>query len=353
MASEKSKCVFCKDRSGKIITFVEDKLKKCKEVLRILVNFKLKYDSVQLPAQVNDIDGYHRNCYNSFTALMAKYRNLSEINFPSTADLPSTSSSTSILNTAVDVSQNLPESTPENSHTEVNSQEIDTSDTIIEPENVVNVETNSNLQRICFFCGKDRKQSKGKQQTLHSSSDAKIYKKISEWMTKLSNQKLLDKIEKLQSNGEMIFYHHSCELGYLNDYNKVIADNPQTPWHDNRSIHQCIFKKIVSLIEEEVINSKNCLLLSSLCDTYNDELKLQSQSDVNLMTNHYLEDKILKQFKKSIKIISKNKKKVIMHKDCNLLEDNDLTRLEENELIEKAALLLRNTILKMDKLELP
>lgn len=46
MASEKLKCVFCKDRNGKIITFVEDKLKKCKEVLQIRVNFKLKYNSV-------------------------------------------------------------------------------------------------------------------------------------------------------------------------------------------------------------------------------------------------------------------------------------------------------------------
>lgn len=296
MASEKLKCVFCKDRNGKIITFVEDKLKKCKEVLQIRVNFKLKYNSVQLPEQVNDTDGYHRNCYSSFTALMTKYRNLSEINFSSTVDLSSTSSSTSLSNTAVDVSKILPDKTSQNSQTEVVLQEIDTSNAIIEPDSVVNIETNSGVKRVCFFCGKDRKQSKGKQQTLHSSNDANIYKKIAEWMTKLSNQELLDKIENLQSKSEIIFYHHSCELGYLNDYNKVIADNPQTPWHDNRSIHQCIFNQIVSLIEEEVINNKNCLLLSSLCDTYNNELKLQSQSDVNLMTNHYLEEKIFKQF---------------------------------------------------------
>lgn len=103
MTSEKLKCVFCKDRNEKIITFVEDKLKKCKEVLQIRVNFKLKYDSVQLPEQVNDTDGYHRNCYNSFTALMAKYRKLSEKNVSPTVDLPSTSSSTSVFSTAVDV----------------------------------------------------------------------------------------------------------------------------------------------------------------------------------------------------------------------------------------------------------
>lgn len=34
-----------------------------------------------------------------------------------------------------------------------------------------------------------------------------------------------------------------------------------------------------------------------------------------------------------------------MHKDCSLLEDNNFTRLEENELIDKVALILRNTIL--------
>lgn len=145
-----------------------------------------------------------------------------------------------------------------------------------------------------FFCGKDRKQSKGKQQTLHSSNDAKIYQKIAEWMTKLSNQELLDEIEHLRSRSEISYYHHSCELRYLNAYNRVIADNPQTAWHGNRRIHQTIFDHIVSLIEKEVINNKNCLLLSHLCDEYNDELKLQSQSAVNLMTNNYLENKILK-----------------------------------------------------------
>lgn len=63
---------------------------------------------------------------------------------------------------------------------------------------------------------------------LYSSNDAKVSNKIVEWMTKLSNQQLLDKIKNLQSKTEIIFYHRSCELAYFNDYNQVIADNPQT-----------------------------------------------------------------------------------------------------------------------------
>lgn len=42
MASEKLKCVFCNDKNEKIKTFVEDTLKKCREVLQIRINFKLK-----------------------------------------------------------------------------------------------------------------------------------------------------------------------------------------------------------------------------------------------------------------------------------------------------------------------
>ncbi|KAF9419653.1 hypothetical protein HW555_003931 [Spodoptera exigua] len=94
------------------------------------------YTTGKLPEQINDTDGYHRNCYNSFTALMAKYRNLSEINFSSAVDLPSTSSSASTSNTEVSVQTTLSDETSENSHTEVNVQDIDTSNTTILPDSL-------------------------------------------------------------------------------------------------------------------------------------------------------------------------------------------------------------------------
>ncbi|GFV35002.1 hypothetical protein TNCV_4259421 [Trichonephila clavipes] len=42
-----------------------------------------------------------------------------------------------------------------------------------------------------------------------------------------------------------------------------------------------------------------------------------------------------------------------MHKNSNLLEQEDLKKLEENDLIDKVAFILRSTILKMDKTTLP
>ncbi|GFX22544.1 hypothetical protein TNCV_2784801 [Trichonephila clavipes] len=89
---------------------------------------------------------------------------------------------------------------------------------------------------------------------------------------------------------------------------------------------------------------------------YNKELQVelihQPEADVSLMTNHQLEEKIVKQFKQ-IKIVIKKKRKIIMHKNSNLLEQEDLKKLEENDLIDKVAFILRSTILKMDKTTLP
>ncbi|GFX03209.1 uncharacterized protein TNCV_1700931 [Trichonephila clavipes] len=144
-------------------------------------------------------------------------------------------------------------------------------------------------------------------------------------------------------------------MGYFNDYKKITVNTVRTSWHSVRDIHKDIFNKIVSVIEEDVVKKRNYLSLTSLCDMYNKELQEelihQPEADVSLMTNHQLEEKIVKQFKQ-IKIVIKKKRKIIKHKNSNLLEQ-DLKELEENDLIDKVAFILRSTILKMDKTTLP
>ncbi|KAL3279889.1 hypothetical protein HHI36_017395 [Cryptolaemus montrouzieri] len=59
-----------------------------------------------LPTELNDTDGYHRQCYSSFTALMAKYRNSSlEIDYTSDSTSHSLSSSTLVDNSESTISQ--------------------------------------------------------------------------------------------------------------------------------------------------------------------------------------------------------------------------------------------------------
>lgn len=118
MASDKMKCVFCKGHKDKIILFVVDKLKKCQEVLNVRFKYKLKYSDIELPIEINETDGYHRQCYSSFTALMAKYRH------PST-EIDSTSKSTPqtlLSDTPANVSETIAENTTERLNSEIVSE---------------------------------------------------------------------------------------------------------------------------------------------------------------------------------------------------------------------------------------
>ncbi|KAK0180597.1 hypothetical protein PV327_002963 [Microctonus hyperodae] len=364
MGDKIERCVFCTDLSGKKIMFSEEKLKKCVDILNCRIKFNLKYAQVQLPPSVNTTDGYHRQCYSAFTSLMAKYRNVCVSTSASITDVPSTSSDTSsILHSPMNVSETALDdaaSTVEVERPMINKTNVSTDDINFSSESINETpvfETSAIEKSVCFYCEKNRKQVKRKQQTLHSSKDEKIYKKIENWMIELNNVELLKKINDLKSAGESVYYHHSCELLYFSNYNKIIANNPRTSWHVNRDVHKQIFKYIVLLIDTEVIQKKNYLLLSSLCDLYNtnleNELKETFSLDSNSITNHALESKIVKHFQRKIKIVIKHKHKIIMHTDCNLIEDNDLINgLEENDLIDKAALILRKLILNIEPFKL-
>ncbi|KAH0557920.1 hypothetical protein KQX54_012840 [Cotesia glomerata] len=154
MAEKEPKCVFCGSKEGKIIFFVEKTLKKSKEFLPIRKKFNLKYGNSELPENVNTTDGYHRECYSSFTALLPRYRN-------SSAD------------------------------------------------EAINIKKKKlKAESVCFYCEKNQQSADDRQQIYHSSNNAKIYEKIIEWMTILKNDKLLKKINCLKSVSGTVFYHH-------------------------------------------------------------------------------------------------------------------------------------------------
>lgn len=86
--------VFCCGKNGNKIIFTEDTLNKCKKNLNICIKHKLKYHYVKLPSTINVTDGYHRQCYSSFTSLMNKYHDQNLTHSSSSTDFPNTSYST-------------------------------------------------------------------------------------------------------------------------------------------------------------------------------------------------------------------------------------------------------------------
>lgn len=95
---------------------------------------------------------------------------------------------------------------------------------------------------------------------LHCSNDVKMFDKVSKWVTKFEDHELLQKINNLRASNSSIFYHHSCELLYLNEYKKITTDNARTSWHSIRDIHTNIFNKIVSIIEEVVVVKRKFII---------------------------------------------------------------------------------------------
>ncbi|CAG5071463.1 Protein of unknown function, partial [Cotesia congregata] len=323
-----------------IILFVSDKLKKCQQVLSVRVKYKSKYSNIELPTQINKTDGYHRQCYSSFTALMAKYRDSS-----SETDYASNSTSLTLSpSTPVDISETVLRNVTQSSYSEVAS-----SKDVAPSSNNQSISRHPDLDFNRETSSENAASNLDSQTTLEDvASSSTCDLSINE--TNVFNEIPDTNIEDIGKERQLKNVCFFCDKD-----RKQNKDIPHTSWHENRNIHKYIFNHIVSTVEE-VLQKKNCVLLSSLCDTYNHyleyEQKLDPQSDISLITNHYLEEKIQKHFKKSIKFISKQKKKIIIHKDCSLLE-NDFTRLEEDNLIDKVALTLRNAILKIEKSKLP
>ena len=59
---------------GKVTKFTLETFQKCKDILTIRSEKKLKYSNVKLRQDLSDVLGYHIDCYQKFTALVKTER---------------------------------------------------------------------------------------------------------------------------------------------------------------------------------------------------------------------------------------------------------------------------------------
>lgn len=73
---------------------------KCVKILSIREKLKLKYSEVDLPSKIEEVHGYHLNCYKNFTSINRKYlTDDSTSQDPSTSTLTPFHSETSLIET--------------------------------------------------------------------------------------------------------------------------------------------------------------------------------------------------------------------------------------------------------------
>lgn len=342
-------CVFCHKSSGSVIMFLEQTLKKCKDILKLRQKYKLKYKDVVLPGEEME-GGYHRECYKTFTALMKIYNENSDVTPKastdrSTSSLPSTSHIT-------------PRSAEQEASTsmarEVHDNVSDLNSTL--EENLTeHDETVENNPKICVFCNLKRKKHRSKVQPLHESDTESLKSSIIDSVKDREEHK--DLYQRLINyHAPKIYYHTVCRVDFNNKIKLSTKQTVESSWHERRHCHQRAFERIRQYIQENVIEKGRCFFLNALHRQYIELLETDPEGNTekinSTFTSQHLQDKITLHFQNDIKFITTHNKKLIAPKYLSVIDEQSYEHLQDEDILERAALLLRKKVLstKLNKL---
>lgn len=209
-------------------------------------------------------------------------------------------------------------------------------------------------ERICFFCDKSRKVYNYRAVPLHSSVVEKLRNDIFAIANECGDREIESKLETVSVN-RAIYYHNPCKTMYFKKKNMKPATD--TDWHKKQKFHELTYADICGFVEKNIINNKECHLLQFLTDCYNQILEKYyvqefESFDVKYTSQHLLE-KLEKTFNGKIQVmLIKNKKAIAPRHGC-VIDDETFSRLEDFELLSRAAMLLRKKILLIAKKPLP
>lgn len=352
-------CAFCGSSDENLILFSDDTLKKCRNILLARKKHNLKHKDVVLPVDSLE-SGYHRQCYKSFTALMKKYMSqTSQTQVESTEPQPSSIQSphpVSILlpaHATIDHPTAIPElSEPAPSTSQENIMVLEDlnvtfgSDVSTERE-IDNEPKNS----ICIFCDQKTKKHRTKRQPLHCTEKEKFISTLIE-----GSDSYPDFFKKVQNASQPnIYYHHICHVDFTNKIKSLHKNTTKGIWHENRQNHQAAFDEISVFLEENVIGKGRCFFLTYL-HRYYIQL-LEKDEDTTKVTGNFtpqhLEDKIVKSFKKEINCFFIHNKKLIAPKHLTTIDDESFEILKNQDILQKAALLLRQSVKEVQVNKLP
>lgn len=152
-----------------------------------------------------------------------------------------------------------------------------------------------------------------------------------------------------------IYYHQKCQLEYFYQISST-KNTVQTSWHDLRQHHQAVFDEICNFIQQNVLEKGRCYFLTYLHRYYLELFDDKIDNSKNIMGNftpQNLESKITKTFSKEIKFMMCQNKKLLAPKNISVIDEELLEIIKDQDIINKAALILRISVLKVDKKKLP
>lgn len=212
-------------------------------------------------------------------------------------------------------------------------------------------------QQVCIFCNSKRKKHTGRWQTLHSSCAQDTRENIKSQATELNDVILIRKIECLSSQECPISYHRICVVQYQNKFQShITSQKEKTNWHMKRDTASIAFDKICSFVEENIMRNKHVYYLDFLRTLYAEYLSdevTDSKMSPNTFCTRYLEERLVKKYPKGISVIQNNKRKIVKPYTGVVLKDSDFSLLQDEEIVQKAAVILRRSIRELEKKPIP
>lgn len=84
-------CFVCDKADSTVKKFKDSTLRKCKSSLRCHIYYNLRYNDKKVPESIDEVTGYHTQCYSNFNALNEKYRSVPEADDATCPDSPNVS----------------------------------------------------------------------------------------------------------------------------------------------------------------------------------------------------------------------------------------------------------------------
>lgn len=210
---------------------------------------------------------------------------------------------------------------------------------------------------VCLFCGLKRKKKKGVVEVVGACEAFDAAESIQEAARKLGDEELLGKISGVDLIAKAAKYHHSCKSAYVLKAKRISTNTCSKDSSATGGVKETgtAIKNLRAYVENSIIVDKRAELLTSVYERYLDFCSLE---DENPMQRFSLMRHLTNVFGVRIKVhVPEGKKLGNIIYNAEIAED--AVRLaydysdSDERVITKAALLLRNQLLKAPKKELP
>ncbi|XP_068200383.1 uncharacterized protein [Palaemon carinicauda] len=213
------------------------------------------------------------------------------------------------------------------------------------------------LKSKCIFCGKERKKKKGKDDPLINVSTKDGCRTLFERAPRSKNEYFKNFIMSMMSEADLIAkegkYHKSCRIDFMHE-----TDIKQSNSGSSRDVHKKAYGSLYSTIQQQVVQNKRSLLISSLLNRYREEYCSNGGDfkDVASYTPQNLSRKIQGSFGDKICITLADARRGNYIYNASLSQEqgkaqlyDDAREYEENEKLTWAALHLWSQIMQLPK----